>query len=301
MIYVVLGMHKSGTTLISETLHESGINMGEFSDIQQGIGYDEGHKYERRETQQINRQILDGVLKAPFDLFWFRSRRGELDAAGYVINDDAAALVDVRELERRLSSQPHQRQIDDLVARLQGHYSDWGFKDPRTCLTYPLWASSLPEHRLVLVYRHFDPLLHRMLNLRRHKIPLINCARTYAILQGWLVSNLYLVQYAKHGSVPFILLNYERFMSQPEGLERLRAFTGKDLADRRKKTMYRRQAGASSQLPLSVRMRAPRLPTKLHELWRTLESMADDRPEIDDAAPERPPDEQLAETSLINR
>ena len=75
MIYVVLGMHKSGTTLISETLHESGINMGEFSDIQQGIGYDEGHKYERRETQQINRQILDGVLKAPFDLFWFRSRR----------------------------------------------------------------------------------------------------------------------------------------------------------------------------------------------------------------------------------
>jgi hypothetical protein len=298
MIYVVLGMHKSGTTLVSETLHESGISMGEFSDIRQGIGYDEGHKYERRQTQQINRQILHGVLKAPFDLFSFRSRAGRLDAAGYVINDDAAALVDVRELERRLSSQSHRRQMDDLVARLQSHHSDWGFKDPRTCLTYPLWASSLPEHRLILVYRHFDALLRRMLNLRRHKIPVINSARTYAILQGWLVSNLYLIQYAKHGSVPFILLNYERFMSQPEGLERLRAFTGKDLADRRDKTMHRRQADASSQLPLSVRMRAPRLPSRLRDLWQTLESMADDRPE-DDTAPERSPDERLAQTSLI--
>jgi len=297
MIYVVLGMHKSGTTLISETLHESGINMGEFSDIQRGIGYDEGHKYERRETQQINQQILDGVLNPPFDLFWFRSRRGTLDAAGYVINDDAAAVVDLRELERRLSSQSHRREIDDLVARLQSYDSDWGFKDPRTCLTYPLWASSLPEHRLILVYRHFDALLRRMLNLRRHKIPLIKSARTYAILQGWLVSNQYLVQYAKHGSVPFILLNYERFMSRPEGLERLRAFTGKDLADRRDRTMQRRQADASSQLPLSVRMRAPGLPAKLRDLWQTMESMADDRPE-DDAAPVSRPDERLTQMSL---
>ena len=32
MIYIVLGMHKSGTSLVARTLHASGVDMGEFND-----------------------------------------------------------------------------------------------------------------------------------------------------------------------------------------------------------------------------------------------------------------------------
>ncbi len=42
MLYVILGMHKSGTTMISEILHNSGISMGEWKD--KSNNYDYGHK-----------------------------------------------------------------------------------------------------------------------------------------------------------------------------------------------------------------------------------------------------------------
>ena len=38
MIYALLGMHKSGTSLLSRILHESSINMGDFDESK---GYDE--------------------------------------------------------------------------------------------------------------------------------------------------------------------------------------------------------------------------------------------------------------------
>ena len=44
VIYVVLGMHKSGTTLISQILHHSGVNMGG-AEIETSRSYDEGNKY----------------------------------------------------------------------------------------------------------------------------------------------------------------------------------------------------------------------------------------------------------------
>ena len=53
MIYIILGMHKSGTTLISQILHKSGINMGNFNE---DVSYDQGNKYERPASQKINRE-----------------------------------------------------------------------------------------------------------------------------------------------------------------------------------------------------------------------------------------------------
>ncbi len=46
MIYVIFGMHKSGTTLVAEMLHKSGINMGDFDE---SVSYDIGNQYERNE------------------------------------------------------------------------------------------------------------------------------------------------------------------------------------------------------------------------------------------------------------
>ena len=55
MIYVILGMHKSGTTLISRILDSSGINMGTFDESR---SYSMGNKGERAETVSLNRAML---------------------------------------------------------------------------------------------------------------------------------------------------------------------------------------------------------------------------------------------------
>ena len=55
MIYVVLGMHKSGTSLAAEILHKSGISM--VTTDQVGT-YEDGAYYERQDCYQLNMAIL---------------------------------------------------------------------------------------------------------------------------------------------------------------------------------------------------------------------------------------------------
>jgi hypothetical protein len=54
-ICVVLGMHKSGTTLVSEILHHSGIRMVENDSVE---SYDHGNHFEREDTNQFNKRLL---------------------------------------------------------------------------------------------------------------------------------------------------------------------------------------------------------------------------------------------------
>ena len=61
MIYIVLGMHKSGTTLISEILHHSGINMTEDQNTQ--LNYDQGNFYEWVAAVRFNREILIEIYR----------------------------------------------------------------------------------------------------------------------------------------------------------------------------------------------------------------------------------------------
>src|SRR5262245_61853891 len=124
MIFVVLGMHKSGTTLVSQILHDSGINMGE--DFDAKVSYDEGNKYERETALALNLDILKVGNYRIIDL----------------PNPDELQLTPQQRLCMR-----------EIIQNCNSRYTDWGFKDPRTTLVYPLWVSELPEHKLIAIYR----------------------------------------------------------------------------------------------------------------------------------------------------
>ena len=53
--FIILGMHKSGTTLVSQMLHQSGIAM--VSDVDDR-SYDQGNHFERLSTNMLNKQLL---------------------------------------------------------------------------------------------------------------------------------------------------------------------------------------------------------------------------------------------------
>ena len=238
MIYVVLGMHKSGTTLISQTLHASGINMGEFDSLEGLLGYDEGHKYERLASQVINRRMLRNVKSSLSVLGTNKSNRG-LDAAGYEYNDDAAVVINEKALNEQIISGSERDNISRLVKECCDRHQNWGFKDPRTCLTYSLWAEELPEHKLIVVYRNYSALFKRMLRRRRHKIPIVNLPRVYALCHAWTLHNVRIIEYLQATTMPALVLNYDEFMRTPGALERLSAFVGKPLTDVRKPELYR--------------------------------------------------------------
>jgi len=129
MIFIVLGMHKSGTTLVARTLHKSGIYMGD--DFPADANYSKS-KFEAKWPQKINDQLL-GVDR---DLLSLNVTSGLLP--NNIENSEIESMM------------------YDGIRRMSAEHQDWGFKDPRTCLTYGYWKKTLQSHRVIVIYR--DPV-----------------------------------------------------------------------------------------------------------------------------------------------
>ena len=126
-----------------------------------------------------------------------------------------------------------------LVQDLCQKYSAWGFKDPRTCLTYPVWRKVLPPHKVIIVYRHPLEVYHHY----RRNIPFFRIFRklkySYKALRAWHVYNSLLLQYINQFNFEYILINFSEFMRSIKGLKNLESFVGKPLVDCRKMSLYR--------------------------------------------------------------
>lgn len=211
MIYIVLGMHKSGTTLVSQILHHSGINMGEHDET---ISYDRGNKYERESCLALNMDIL------------------HLET--FLVIDNAAP--------ENLSMTPEQRiRMRQIIRQCQESYDHWGFKDPRTCLTYPLWATELPTHKLIVIYRTPSEIWPRFRYngwLYAHTNPLI----AWKYINRWCEHNSRIVTYLQQTSQEYLVLNYGELMHTQTEFNRLENFVGLTLTDQRKPQLYRSQA-----------------------------------------------------------
>jgi len=174
--------------------------------------YDGGGKYEHPNFQRINRDIL----QLPD---WRVKHLRPSDCPSHVTHD-----------------QQHSMRM--LIQRQEDRYDDWGFKDPRTVVTYPLWRSLLPRHRIIAVFR--DPAgnwkRHRWRGLRRRYV---NAWRAYQHLRQWWEYNTAILEYAGESANDFLLLNYEQLMSDDNELTRLSRFIGRPVADRREPSLFR--------------------------------------------------------------
>lgn len=215
MIYVILGMHKSGTTLVSQILHHSGVNM--VDELDESVSYDSGNKYERQSVMQLNKEILgmesDEVIHLP-----------------------APAEVTAGAGQRLRAA--------EIVGNCRRRYDDWGFKDPRTCLTYPIWAEALPEHKIIAIYRDPAQLGKHFISprlLRRYRAP----TTTWRYLNRWYEYNMKIIDYLRRSERDYLLLSYNELMCGEQSFARLKAFMGRDLVDRRRPDLYRTRRGGA--------------------------------------------------------
>ena len=135
MIVVVLGFHKSGTTLIARTLHEAGIHMG--CDC---AGSYPKCKYEDPRVLKIKNDILYGGKVTP----------------SY-------------ELPKMFPSDECFQIMDYIKLRQKEHGNSWGFKVPDITLCYGMWRRYLPEHKVIGVRRTLEGV--QAFYARRHKGP----------------------------------------------------------------------------------------------------------------------------------
>ncbi len=233
---LVLGMHKSGTTLIAETLHRSGISMVE---AEQVGGYDDGNKMERDETRRLNIALLK--------------------------SDRQESVRITRPLDANTVTQEW-RAHGRAILKRQDSSGPWGFKDPRTLLTYEFWAELIHSPRLIGVFR--DPaevFLHYARRpwwrwIRRDPLYLV------AAMHAWCVYNEALLSLARR-QPNLLLLDYAAFMSDAVEMDRLARFVGVPLVDQRKSDMRRatsERTAAYSILERYERRRHGLDATKIH-------------------------------------
>jgi len=206
MIHVVLGCHKSGTTLVAEILHRSGIPMLEGT--VEETHYDQGDFFERPDLVHINQDIL-----------------GHGDPA----EDHPAPPV-------LCSTEAQRRAICEKIDACEAAHADWGFKDPRLCLTYPVWRELLPEHLVIGVYRGLPEVwAHQAKQGRRHR-SLWKAIRMWSDY-NWRLADI--LERRQQTGRPYLLLRFESLMTDDREFARLQAFLGRSLVDPRKPDRYR--------------------------------------------------------------
>jgi hypothetical protein len=130
-IICVLGMHRSGTSLITRTLNLLGMYLGPPEHLMKPSPFNPKGFWEHQAIVDLDDEILrrlGGSWRDPPQFFsdWERS----------------GGLADIR------------RQACALIQEDFGATACWGWKDPRTCLTLPFWKPLLPPLRYVICLRN---------------------------------------------------------------------------------------------------------------------------------------------------
>ena len=127
----VLGMHRSGTSLVAGLLRNLGIDLGPDEEFLPPDANNESGYFELRELVHLNNDIL-----AHYGGSW--DEVPELPP-GWEESDELAQIRD------------HAR---NLLSRRFAASPQWGWKDPRTCITLPFWQRLVPGLRYVICVRN---------------------------------------------------------------------------------------------------------------------------------------------------
>ena len=125
----IVGMHRSGTSMVAKLLQRAGLNLGDEADLMPPAEENPEGFYEHLEFVGLNDEVLN-VAGAGWDC---------PPAADFDWED--TALDSFRARARR-------------VAVPLGERLPWGWKDPRTSLTLPFWRSAFGPLRTVAVVRN---------------------------------------------------------------------------------------------------------------------------------------------------
>jgi glycosyltransferase involved in cell wall biosynthesis len=124
--YLVLGMHRSGTSLTTQLLHYAGVYTGKQKDHLQPSQHNPKGYWELKELVKLDRMLL------------------------YLAGGDSYSPPSSDSL-RTIRAAPR---IKNLLGYFDG-YRKWGMKDPRLCLTFPIFEPHLPEDtKLIWVKRN---------------------------------------------------------------------------------------------------------------------------------------------------
>lgn len=125
----VIGMHRSGTSVTARLLNLMGAYLGPEDLLMEADRFNPKGYWERKDVYELNQTILKRA-----GVHW---QTAESNILQHLSGEDLANL---------------DQKIMQLLLRLDAH-RPWYIKDPRLCLTFPLWRKHLEFPVVIHVYR----------------------------------------------------------------------------------------------------------------------------------------------------
>jgi hypothetical protein len=133
---IIAGMHRSGTSLITQWLSKCGLNIGEYC-MGAGPANLDGH-FEDLEFIRLHEDIL---------------------------NDNGLPKTGLTDLPVTTISEYNKRRFENLFQQKDEFFDQWGWKDPRTCLFLNYYKNHFPDSNYLFIIRDHlsvvSSLLHR--------------------------------------------------------------------------------------------------------------------------------------------
>jgi hypothetical protein len=133
---IVVGMHRSGTSLITNWLNRCGLQIGEslLGDAPSNV---DGH-FEDLEFLKIHQEILES---------------NNLPSSGLIDDDNKKIDISIYQMEKLKS-------IINIKNKL---YTQWGWKDPRTCLFLDTYRELFSKSKYLVIVRDYPSVINSLL------------------------------------------------------------------------------------------------------------------------------------------
>jgi hypothetical protein len=249
---IIVGFHRSGTSLLTQLLHRAGLFVGdELLGAMPSNPY--GH-FEDMEVLQLHRAILE---RHGDDWQWD-------SAFPFYIGPD------------------HWAEMRSFTRRRNIAHRDWGFKDPRACLFLGQWKYLIPDARIVVVYRDPGECVRSMES--RHAAALIRGDRPVARhrrfftepdhgLRLWDTYNRAVVSFVREHEEDCLVLPFTRLTENYPVIETINKRLGGDLEVVRADSVFDPTVTSRREAP--QRVHDPEVKRRVEETWAALDELAE--------------------------
>jgi hypothetical protein len=134
-ILVITGMHRSGTSMITQWLSRCGLSVGDRL-MGAHVGNEEGH-FEDLDFVDFHTAVFE---------------RNRIAGSGLV----ETAVYTLKE--------PDRQKLEDMIRSKNSLHEEWGWKDPRTFMFLPIYRQVLPVAYYLIIIRDFASVVNSLIS-----------------------------------------------------------------------------------------------------------------------------------------
>jgi hypothetical protein len=149
-ILVIVGMHRSGTSLITQWLHRCGLHAGEHF-LGPGVGNKDGH-FEDTDFLKFHEHVL---------------KLNDLPKTGLTEKPVLNISMDAKE------------KLQNIILAKSKLNTQWGWKDPRTSLFLPLYRELIPGAGYLIIVRDYQASVNSLIKRKYQQ------AERRHLTKGW--------------------------------------------------------------------------------------------------------------------